>query len=172
MIPVSTLPVSSVRLAIPGGAHAAEASPARAAVLGVVDRVVGLVSREGGFARENALQVWGQLAGAATGDAHTPISAAGGGADVYGVDALGRELLATAPARGASQEGELLRALDDFTRVVAQQVTANRRQPAATALGPVAIAVSHAASASSGDTGRDVADALRAATQALERQLR
>ncbi len=173
MTPISQLSISPVRLATSDGALA-PADLGRAALLGTVDRVVGLVAREGGFAREDASKIWAQLAGAATGQPHVPATAtANGGADVYGTEALGRDLLGQAGVRSPTEEGQVLRALDDFTRAVSTQLTANRRQPAATALGPVALAVAEAGQARpSADAATAIATALRTATFALERQLK
>lgn len=172
MSPLDRLSVTPVRLAAIDSAAVAGGGLQSRALLGVVDRVVALVAREGGFAREDAPGVWAELASAATGTVHTPSRATGaGGADVYGIEALGRALVAELPAMGPAAEGEVLRALDGFTRAVALQVSANRRQPAATALGPVALAVAGAGAGSGADPARALVAALSDATRTLERGL-
>lgn len=157
-----------------GGLPATPAGLARAALVGVVDRVLALVAREGGFAREDAGAVWAQIAGVASGAPHAYAEPAPGkGADVYGLDAFAGELAAAAGDASPSGHGAMLRAVQAFLRPVALQLTLARREPAARALEPVAFAVLDAmkVAPTSGDPARAVADTLAAAAKSLEARI-
>ncbi len=164
------------------GAPVTPATLARSAVLGTVDRVLALIVREGGFGREDAGDMWSQIATVASGAAHAYAEpAAGKGADVYGLDAFAGELAGAAGDASPSGHGQMLRAVQAFMRPVALQLHLGKRDTAARAFEPIAFAVLDAmkiatgsgsgSGASAGDVARGVEQTLAAAAKSLEARI-
>ncbi len=172
MTSIGSFNVASVAgvAAVGSGAPVTPASLARSAVLGTVDRVLALIVREGGFWREDAGDIWSQIATVASGAAHAYAEPpAGKGADVYGLDAFAGELAGAAGDASPAGHGAMLRAVQEFMRPVALQLILCKRDTAARALEPVAFAVLDAmkVAPASGDPARAVADTLAAAAASL-----